>query len=105
MSLTDCLVLGRQRQVTDNRDHVYGILGLAMDSSIKPDYSLSAHEVYMRLARHIIERDKSLDILSACKVTGLDEVQVSTVKYSPFHTVLNADSSRGWRTTATALHL
>ena len=56
------------RETSDPRDRVYALLGLAKDSEqlrIRPDYSLSCAQVYMRTAEALI-RKHGLIILSYC---------------------------------------
>src|SRR5207237_833112 len=78
MHLIDGLILSRQRRTTDTRDHIYGILSVINDAGIGPDYSKSTHALYRDLARHSIEKDKSLDILTACKRVNLEQSSLPT---------------------------
>jgi hypothetical protein len=58
----------RSFYATDDRDKVYGILGLASDVdslSLFPDYSKDVSEVYIGVVKSWIQRDQNLDILSA----------------------------------------
>ncbi|KAN0088998.1 HET domain containing protein [Hyaloscypha variabilis] len=58
----------RNSYATDARDKVYALLGLASDVdslSLLPDYSQDASEVYTRMVKSWIQRDRNLDILSA----------------------------------------
>ena len=57
----------RNRESTDPRDRIYGMLGLAEESfmrRIPPDYTLSVEEVFERAAVAFIEQSKGLEILS-----------------------------------------
>ncbi|KEZ43251.1 hypothetical protein SAPIO_CDS4947 [Scedosporium apiospermum] len=69
MSLLDGLILYRNREATDPRDHVYAILNLVdgKKSGIQADYSLSVFSLYRSVVVQTIERSRDLDILSACK--------------------------------------
>jgi hypothetical protein len=56
---------------SDPRDKVFAVLGLAhqrYQTALPVDYSLTFEEVFMRLAIHLIEEEKSLDVLKY--VTG-----------------------------------
>ena len=61
----------RNREATDPRDMVYGLLGIASDlggnGGITPDYSCSRHELYLRTALLIIRRTKTLRILEGIR--------------------------------------
>jgi Heterokaryon incompatibility protein (HET) len=73
MSLLDALVIARERQTTDDRDRIYGLLGVIephSEDKIIPDYSKSIRDLYQEIVLHIIADDKNLDILSACKEDG-----------------------------------
>jgi hypothetical protein len=49
MRLAQCFLdLARQRECKDGRDRVYGMLGIASDVGVVPDYSLSLEEVYIK---------------------------------------------------------
>ena len=75
--LLDLLMFGRAFDSTDPRDKVYAVLGLAGDpieglteSEALPgqermvvDYSSSVSEVYQRVAKYMINRDRNFDIL------------------------------------------
>jgi hypothetical protein len=55
------------REVSDPRDKVYGLLGLAVGDEIgmiEPDYTSSLEEVFYAAALGSIERNKNLDVLS-----------------------------------------
>ena len=69
MSLLDGLILYRNREATDPRDHVYAILNLVdgKKSGIQADYSLSVFSLYRSVVVQTVERSRDLDILSACK--------------------------------------
>jgi hypothetical protein len=58
---------------TDQRDRVYALLGLlelADDEKIAPDYELTVAEVYNRTTAHIITHYKTLDFLSQAELRG-----------------------------------
>jgi hypothetical protein len=55
------------REVTDPRDKIYGLLGLAVGDEIgmvEPDYTSSLEEVFYAAALGSIKRNKNLDVLS-----------------------------------------
>jgi hypothetical protein len=78
MDLIDGLILSRQRRATDTRDYIYGILSVINNAGIEPDYSKSMHALYQDLVHHSIEKDKNLDILSACKRVNLESSSLPT---------------------------
>ncbi|KAF3804702.1 hypothetical protein GCG54_00012191 [Colletotrichum gloeosporioides] len=63
---------------TDQRDKIYGLLGLAAESrdppglpdSLRPDYSLSVAEVYLKVARYVLNEGSSLALLTRAR--GVD---------------------------------
>ena len=66
--LLELLSQARDSYSTDDRDKVYALLGIAADaeySLLKPDYNKPLVDVYTTLTKHWIERDRSLDVLSA----------------------------------------
>ena len=63
-SLMDVLARFRHTHATDDRDKIYGLLGLCSDTlGIEPDYHITAREVYIDCSRRLIERDDNLDLL------------------------------------------
>ena len=77
LSFIDLLRLTRQFEVTDSRDRVYGLLGIkTIDNDpttnslfVRPDYSLSANELWKQLAWQAIQHSGSLSILSSVQYT------------------------------------
>ena len=66
--LLELLSQARDSYSTDDRDKVFALLGIAADaeySLLKPNYSKPLVDVYTTLTKHLIERDRSLDVLSA----------------------------------------
>ena len=68
-TLHQLLKLTRQFGCKDNRDRVFGLLGLpttdTVSKSIVPDYSKSTSQVYLEVARKTIESTSSLSLLSS----------------------------------------
>jgi len=72
-SILRLLGLTRQFEATDPRDRIFALLGIpSADSSpnneshlLQPDYRMAIHDLYQKFARLILNRDKSLRILSA----------------------------------------
>ncbi|KAF7952594.1 uncharacterized protein EAE97_002091 [Botrytis byssoidea] len=53
--LSDILeIIGPHILVTDPRDRIYGLLGLAASCDIIPDYTLSKTQVYTQAAKHLL---------------------------------------------------
>lgn len=68
-NLLDLLMLVRNREATDDRDKVFGILGMFCTEDclgVSPDYTIDANEVYLRCARNIIIHQNSLTLFSYC---------------------------------------
>jgi len=68
--LPDLLLNTLRCEATDRRDKVFALLGLAADIEhplLKPDYSQGWPEVYANLARFLIQRDNSLDVICVAK--------------------------------------
>lgn len=64
MSLTALAAYSSCFDATDDRDRLYGVRGIATDSSILDvDYALSVEQVYLRFAQSFIEHYRSLDII------------------------------------------
>ncbi|OMP88004.1 Heterokaryon incompatibility protein 6, OR allele [Diplodia seriata] len=67
--LLDLLRLGRNREATDDRDKVFGILGLLRpeeEAVIIPDYSMDVTELYVHCARTILTSGRDLRLLTSC---------------------------------------
>lgn len=64
-NLLDLLWRFRDFKASNPLDKVYGLLGLAADSSdfMKPDYTYSVSKVYSSVAHTLLQRDRVLDIL------------------------------------------
>ncbi len=67
-SLLELLSEARDTYSTDDRDKVFALLDIAEDarySLLKPNYKQPLVDVYTTLTKHLMKRDRSLDILSA----------------------------------------
>lgn len=51
-------------KAADDCDYFYGVLGLANNISISPDYSLSTIDAYQTTTHSIIEQSRSLEIVA-----------------------------------------
>jgi hypothetical protein len=61
----------RSCQCTDERDHVYSLLGLIGSGyKIQPDYTQSAKDICREFMLRIYREDARLDILAFCDITG-----------------------------------
>lgn len=66
MDIVWLMRMGQVAKVTDNRDRVYGLLGLmgeTMSLSIVPDYTLRTHETFAAFTKSFVHTKKSLEIL------------------------------------------
>lgn len=69
---------------TDDRDRLYGLQALAMDSDVLPvSYAISLQEVYMRFTRSFIERYDSLDIICLASLYGASTADSSLPSWVP----------------------
>jgi hypothetical protein len=83
------LGLTRQFGVTDPRDRIFALLGIPSADSgpniesplLQPDYSMPVQNLYRKFARLILDRDKSLRILSA--VQHGDHIEESLPSWVP----------------------
>jgi hypothetical protein len=69
------LIMCRNLDATDSRDHVYGILSLVDHGDFEPDYTKSCFDLYRDVVKHLVKKDKSLDILTACSLRHLEPLQ------------------------------
>ncbi|KAL8771407.1 MAG: hypothetical protein Q9209_003075 [Squamulea sp. 1 TL-2023] len=64
----------RHCEATDPRDKVYALLGMASDmpddANLKPNYAKPVAEVYRDLVEFIVTKDRNLDVLRACQISG-----------------------------------
>jgi hypothetical protein len=67
LSLLDALVMFRNRKAKDPRDHVYGVLSLAIHDGFEADYNKNVFDVYRDVVKYMVQRDQSLDVLSAVR--------------------------------------
>lgn len=68
LTLHGLLVESRMCHATDPRDHLYSLLGLAVDNikeNIKVDYSAPAADVFTSVGILILKNEKTLDLFSA----------------------------------------
>jgi Heterokaryon incompatibility protein (HET) len=69
-TLLQLLRTHRNKEATDPKDKVYGIIGLSSDFSsgtyLEPNYELSVREVYASVVKAHIENYDNLDILGHC---------------------------------------
>lgn len=67
-SLLELLSQARDSYSTDDRDKIFALLGIARDADhglLSPNYKKPLVDAYTTLTKHFIQRDRSLDILSA----------------------------------------
>ncbi|KAI9770503.1 MAG: hypothetical protein M1839_003184 [Geoglossum umbratile] len=66
----DYLVLAQSRNCSNARDKVFGVLGVCDGQDIEEfevDYSKSVKDIFRDTTRYLIQKDRNLDVLSACK--------------------------------------
>ena len=72
MSLLNALLAVRSANCSDPRDKVYGVLGMAEDTdpevvrAVKVDYNIGVEDLYKQVAKIIIDKTRSLQILRCC---------------------------------------
>ncbi|PQE05272.1 hypothetical protein CJF31_00008785 [Rutstroemia sp. NJR-2017a BVV2] len=69
------LIMCRNLDATDSRDHVYAILSLVDHGDFEPNYTKSCFDLYRDVVKHLVKKDKSLDILTACSLRDLGPLQ------------------------------
>ena len=67
--LLPLLLEARDARATNDRDKIFGLMGLSERESdgFVPDYSLSIEEVYTALSKHHMKEAGTLEILGACE--------------------------------------
>ncbi|KAN0106852.1 HET domain containing protein [Hyaloscypha variabilis] len=73
----------RSRRCADPRDKIYGLLGLASGEEvnlIRPDYSIPTPEVYEQVSLRLIEKSRSLQILSQVYPRHMNPIGIETIK-------------------------
>ncbi|PQE16336.1 Heterokaryon incompatibility protein [Rutstroemia sp. NJR-2017a WRK4] len=90
------LIMCRNLDATDSRDHIYGILSLVDHGDFEPDYTKSCFDLYRDVVKHLVKKDKSLDILTACSLRNLEPLQhmknlASQHDYRTRHPILSRD--------------
>lgn len=114
-SFSELANIFQNRQATDPRDKIYGLLSLLPEEwkstdSLRPDYTLPVSQVYTRAASRMIEVDGTLDVLALKKdfliprddpirnlptwVPDWDHVEVSNDEPSPRILGYNASGGR-----------
>lgn len=91
IDLLDAIGTFRLQRTHDDRDKIYGLLGLAMcayERFVEPDYTLSVEQVYERAAVQFISRTKNLSLLSHI----VDRTDISLPSWIPdWRTQMNHD--------------
>ena len=65
-NVSDLLIALRSFLVTDPRDKIFGILGIAADGTdpvYSPDYTSTLQEVFIRICRHLLVQNADIDQL------------------------------------------
>ena len=79
LALTALLREMREREATDPRDKVYGLLGIAIgksESKLRPDYTKEWPEVYTDMTNSLLAHDKKLSILKLVEVKARMETRI-----------------------------
>jgi Heterokaryon incompatibility protein (HET) len=83
MDIMSLMRMGQTVEVTDDRDRVYGLLGLmgpAMSSNIVPDYNMRSMESYAAFTKSFIQTKGSLEIL---RLAGTGETRKNWSSWIP----------------------
>ena len=101
-SLNQILELARSSHQSDLKDKVYGIMGL-LDQNvtrfITPDYTLSISEVYIDLAKAVVNGTQTLEILLHKEMASQSQLSMPswvpdwTVAFLPMQQILYSSSS------------
>jgi Heterokaryon incompatibility protein (HET) len=64
LTMLDILAMTVHSRSSDDRDRIYGIIGLATDATVsKPDYTLSAKDIFIEFTKSWIQSSRKLDII------------------------------------------
>jgi hypothetical protein len=101
VGLLEALTLGRQRLATWGVDHIFGVLGLVDEPNQYPmpvDYGQSLEKAFASVVTHLINENKNLDVLSACKDVDLHDLRSAQEKSLRPHATISATgfSFRAW---------
>ncbi|KAN0108649.1 Heterokaryon incompatibility protein (HET) domain containing protein [Hyaloscypha variabilis] len=99
------LALGRLCSKSDDRDSIYGFLGLMSERvahQIKPDYNMSTSEVFQDAAVHLMACSNSLTFLSLTTYTAKHGRPLPT--WVPSWLSLDELETRRWIATVEGLH-
>jgi hypothetical protein len=99
------LALGRLCSKSDDRDSIYGFLGLMSERvahQIKPDYNMSTSEVFQDAAVHLMACSNSLTFLSLTTYTAKQGRRLPT--WVPSWLSLDELEARVWIATVERLH-
>ncbi|RDL34694.1 uncharacterized protein BP5553_07822 [Venustampulla echinocandica] len=96
--LKDMLYMFRDWNATDERDKVYGLLGLVEDIEIVPDYKKSVCDVSIDTATAIVTQSLSLDFICSDRIGQLREDVATLPSWVPYlgikHFLLNGATVR-----------
>jgi hypothetical protein len=104
-SLSKILFDTWKRKATDDRDHIFSVLGLVEGTVLQADYSLTVRDTYMAAARACLLEDRHLGILCLTELSqteiepAVDQAKVDLPSWVPRwgspgeHTRLRANSS------------
>jgi hypothetical protein len=62
------------RQATDPRDKVFGLLGLLKEMPIQPDYNMGVGEVFTQVSTNVLVQSQSLDLLAGHRSSKQSEL-------------------------------
>jgi len=87
--------------ITDDRDRVYGMLGISREEDrkeLKPDYEASVREVYVDTARRLLGRQDSILILHRAGLENSERLELPSwvPDWSSLETTTTLAFGRGW---------
>jgi hypothetical protein len=97
----ELLKLTRQFNCKDDRDRVYGLLGLptsdGLSSIIKPDYTKSTQKLYLEVASKILDSSSSLALLSSVQENRKVSSPSCGFIYDNRHRPVKLDPRSAWQ--------
>lgn len=76
LSPLQTLVRFRSRNATDRRDKVFAFLGLLKDHFLAPNYDMTTNQVYLEVAKRIIQSTGSLELLTSARPNTSEHISL-----------------------------
>lgn len=76
LSPLQTLVRFRSRNATDPRDKVFAFLGLLKTHFLAPSYDMSTNQVYLEVAKRIIQSTRNLELLTSARPNITEQISL-----------------------------